>query len=310
MTPPTPDAPGRFANAGLYSLVVAIWGTSWIGLKLQVGADVAVLASVAYRFGLAGGLLVLWCLMRRHSLFMTRGQHLRVAVQGIILFGVNYLFFYNAAQYLTSGLLAVVFSTVVVLNIILGAVFLGLRLEARMVGGAALGLAGIAAVFWPEVSALSLADSGLRGVALAMGGALSAAVGMTLSAVNQKAGLRVMPTNAFGMLYGGAAVAVAAVVTGTPFGFAWTLPYAGGLAYLVVFSSIIGFGAYLTLLGRIGPARASYASVLFPILALAVSTAVEGYAWTPQALAGVALVLTGNILVLTRPAQGPAKKAA
>lgn len=303
MTAPTPAGapPGRFADAGLYALVVAIWGSSWIGLKLQVGADVAVLASVTYRFALAGVLLVALALARGHSLRLSRGQHLRVAAQGMVLFGANYLCFYAAAQHLTSGLLAVAFSTVIVLNIILGALFLGLRLEARMAGGAVLGLGGIALVFWPEVSSLSLADAGLKGVLLALGGTACAAIGMTLSAANQKAGLKVMPTNAFGMLYGAAAVGAVALATGTPFSFAWTWGYAGGLAYLVVFSSVIAFSAYLTLLGRIGPARASYASVLFPVVALGISTVVEGYAWTPAAFAGVALVLLGNVLVLTKP---------
>lgn len=304
--PPPAGPPGRFADAGLYALVVAIWGSSWIGLKLQVGADVAVLASVTYRFGLAGLLLVGLALLRRQSLLLSRAQHLRVAAQGIILFGVNYLCFYGAAQHLTSGLLAVAFSTVIVLNIILGALFLGLRLEARMTAGAVLGLGGIALVFWPEVSSLSLADSGLKGVLLALGGTACAAVGMTLSAANQKAGLKVIPTNAFGMLYGGAAVGAVAVVTGTPFSFAWTWSYAGGLAYLVVFSSVIAFTAYLTLLGRIGPARASYASVLFPVVALGISTVAEGYVWTPMAFGGVALVLMGNVLVLTKPKAAPA----
>jgi drug/metabolite transporter (DMT)-like permease len=60
----------------------------------------------------------------------------------------------------------------------------------------------------------------------------------------------------------------------------------------------MAFGAYLTLLGRIGADRAAYATVLFPLVALAISTVVEDYAWTPIALAGVALVLTGNLLVL------------
>lgn len=302
MSAPSPaGSPGRFADAGLYALVVAIWGTSWIGLKLQVGADVAVLASVTYRFGLAGLLLIGLALARRQSLILSRSQHLRVATQGVILFGINYLCFYGAAQHLTSGLLAVAFSTVIVMNIILGALFLGIRLEGRMAGGAVLGLGGIGLVFWPEVSSLSLADSGLKGVLLALGGTACAAVGMTLSAANQKAGLKVIPTNAFGMLYGATAVGAVALATGTPFAFAWTWSYAGGLAYLVVFSSVIAFTAYLTLLGRIGPARASYASVLFPVVALGISTLAEGYVWTPTAFGGVALVLMGNLLVLTKP---------
>lgn len=299
---PAPAAgAARFADAGLYAVVVAIWGTSWIGLTLQVGAGVEILPSVAYRFGLASLILFAWCALRGQRLRYTRAQHLRMAVQGIILFGLNYMFFYSAAQYLTSGLLAVVFSTVVVINIVFGVLFLGARLEGRLIAGAAAGLSGIALVFWPEVSTLSFEDSALRGVAYALGGTLCAATGMTLSARNQRAGLRVVPTNAYSMGYAALVVALAATVTGTPFGFAWTLSYVGGLAYLVVMSSVLAFAAYLTLLGRIGPARASYASVLFPILALALSTAFEGYTWTAEAFGGVILVLAGNVLVLARP---------
>lgn len=292
-------------NHGLYALVVAIWGTSWIGLKLQVGADVAVMASVAYRFALAAALLFGWCVLRGLTLRFTPAQHLRMAVQGIILFGINYTFFYGGAQYLTSGLVAVGFSTVIIFNMILGAAVLGQKPEPRLIGGAVLGLGGIALVFWPEVSSLTLADDGAKGVALTLAGTICAAIGMTLSARNQKAGLKVVQGNAFGMAYGAAFLVVVALITGTPFGFATTVEYVGGLIYLAVAGSVIAFGAYLTLVGRIGPSRASYASVLFPILALAVSTAFEGYQWTPVAFGGVALVLMGNLLVLTRPAARP-----
>lgn len=298
-TRPTPIAATRTDHM-LYALVVCIWGTSWIGISIQVETGVPVLASIAYRFGIAAAVLILWCRLRGQSLSLTLGQHLRIAVQGGVLFGANYYFFYNAAAYLASGLLSVVFSTVVIFNIVLGALFLGARLEVRVVGGAALGLCGITLVFWPEVATLSLDDAGAVGMLYSLAGTLCAAVGMTLSAHNQASGLKVMPTNAFGMLYGGLLMAVIAVLTDTPFTFAWTLPYVGAMAYLSVISSVIAFGAYLTLLGRIGTARASYASVLFPILALAVSTAVEGYRWTPMAFSGVALVLAGNVLVLVR----------
>ena len=64
----------------------------------------------------------------------------------------------------------------------------------------------------------------------------------------------------------------------------------------------MAFACYLTLLRRIGAARAGYATVLFPIVALAISTLFEGYAWTALAVRGVALALLGNVVVLTRPA--------
>ncbi|NIT71893.1 EamA family transporter, partial [candidate division KSB1 bacterium] len=53
-----------------------------------------------------------------------------------------------------------------------------------------------------------------------------------------------------------------------------------------------------TLLGRIGADRAAYVTVLFPIIALLLSTFFEGYRWQSSAILGVALVLIGNVLVL------------
>ncbi len=72
--------------------------------------------------------------------------------------------------------------------------------------------------------------------------------------------------------------------------------------YLAVGATVLAFAAYLALLRRIGAARAGYSTVLFPIVALAISTVVEGYVWTVFAALGVALALAGNVLVLRQPA--------
>jgi drug/metabolite transporter (DMT)-like permease len=286
---------------GLYALVVAIWGTSWIGLKWQVGADVDLLASITYRFAIAALVLFAWCRLRGLPLRFTAAQHLRIAAQGALLFSGNYVLFYAAARHLTSGLLAVAFSTVIVFNLVLAALFLGQRLERRLLAGTVLGLVGVAMVFWPEIGGFSLSDDGARGALLALGGTVCAALGMTIAARNQQAGVPVVPSTAFGMAWGTLATAVLALASGARFGFAVTPAYVGSLLYLALVASVLAFCAYLTLLGRIGPARASYASVLFPVLALAVSTWLEGYQWTPLALGGVVLVLAGNVLVLSWP---------
>jgi drug/metabolite transporter (DMT)-like permease len=81
---------------------------------------------------------------------------------------------------------------------------------------------------------------------------------------------------------------------------ALTLPYLGGLIYLAVIASVIAFACYLTLLGRIGSARAGYATVMFPVAALLVSTVLEDFTWGPEALTGLACVIAGNLLVLRR----------
>lgn len=65
---------------------------------------------------------------------------------------------------------------------------------------------------------------------------------------------------------------------------------------------MIGFTAYLLLVGRIGPERAAYSTVLFPIVALNLSVWFEGYHWSLSGLFGLGLVIAGNILVFYRPA--------
>lgn len=298
-----------WADHGLYALVVCIWGSSWVGLKMQVGADVPALVSVFYRFALSAAVLFGWCHLRGISLRYSLAQHGAMATQGILLFAVNYALFYNAAYYLTGGLIAIVFSTVVIMNLFLSLLITKAPIDGRLGLGAALGLVGIVVVFIPELGSLALSDQGLdaphgnplKGVGLALAGTACAAVGMTLSARNQRAGLTVLASNAWGMGYAAIALFATILVSGTPLRFSWTPSYVGGLLYLSLISSVVAFGAYLTLVGRIGVTRASYASVLFPIIALALSTVTEGYQWTLDASLGIILVLSGNVLVLYRP---------
>jgi len=91
-----------------------------------------------------------------------------------------------------------------------------------------------------------------------------------------------------------------ALVSDVPIVFDWSLEYVGSLLYLSIFGSIIAFGAYLTLVGRIGADRAAYATVLFPLVALVISSIFENFEWTPLALVGVGLVLVGNVMVVGR----------
>ena len=287
-------------NHALYAAVVLIWGTTWIALKYQVGV-VSPEVSVALRFLLAAALLMAWCGVRRLPMRFNGRQHAFMAAQGLGLFCLNYIPFYWAAQWLTSGLLAVAFSSVIVFNLLLGALFLGHRIEGRVALGAAVGLGGIALVFWPELQGVDLGSDTALGVGLALLGTIAASCGMMISSRNQRAGLPVLQTNAYGMLYGG--LVTAAYVTlapGVSWGWDGRMEYAVALGYLALFGSVLAFGFYLTLLGRIGPARASYASVLFPVIALGISTLLEGYHWPLVAVAGMILVLAGNVLVLTR----------
>lgn len=297
-----------FFNLGLYGATVLFWGTTWIAMKYQAG-PVAAELSVAYRFTIAAAVVFLWALAARQRLRFAPRDHALLAAMGLCMFSFNFYFFYQAAAWVTSGLLAVVFSMTVVLNIINGRLLLGRRAAPRTLVAAALGVAGIVVLFWPEVSRFDLADDGSLGLLLALTGTLCFSLGNIASAGAQLRGLPVLSCNAWGMAYGALAMYVLALAGGAPFVFDARPSYGIGLIYLAFCGSVLAFGAYLTLLGRIGADRAAYATVLFPLVALAISTVVEDYVWTPGALAGVALVLAGNLLVLLRP-RAPAPQAA
>lgn len=288
-------------NAALYVLTVLIWGSTWIAIKYQLG-EVSVLVSIAHRSMLAAVLVlgVLW--LRRRSLRLAPREHLFVLAQGLLLFSGNYVFIYPAMAHLTSGLVAVVFSTMVILNMVNGALFLRLPVSPMVAVGGAVGLLGMTALFLPELKAFSLSDSSFRALLLCVGGTFCASLGNIFAARNTRAGNSVLVCNAWGMFYGACALYGVALIMGEPITVSLRPSYLWSLVYLSVFGSVIAFWAYVTLIGKIGPGRAAYSSLLFPVVALAISTVVEGFEWSLLALFGLALVLFGNWLVMRRGA--------
>ncbi|HTN34205.1 MAG TPA: EamA family transporter [Marinobacter sp.] len=281
----------------LYLSTVLIWGSTFLAIRLQLG-EVPGDVSIAYRFAIAALALMLWCWFTKRNMRFGFRQHLWMMAQGLMLFGINYMLVYEASADITSGLIAVVFSTIIVMNIVNGALFFGNRVSRAVIAGAALGLVGICLVFLPEVRALDANGTTLRAIILSLAGTFISSFGNMLSARNQASQLPVMQSNAYGMAYGALALALIAWGRGESFVFETTWTYAGSLIYLALIGSVLAFGSFLTLLGRIGPERAAYCMVLFPIVALALSTMFENYLWTVEAVVGVSLVLAGNLLVI------------
>ncbi|CAI2799291.1 Putative membrane protein [Pseudomonas [fluorescens] SBW25] len=292
--------PEPVMNLSLYLLTVLIWGTTWIALKWQLGV-VAIPVSIVYRFGLAALVLFALLLLSRKLQVMNRRGHLICVAQGLCLFCVNFMCFLTASQWIPSGLVAVVFSTATLWNALNARVFFGQRVARNVLMGGGLGLAGLGLLFWPEVVGHTASPQTLLGLGLALLGTMCFSAGNMLSSLQQKAGLRPLTTNAWGMAYGAAMLATYCAVRGIPFEMDWSARYVGALWYLVIPGSVIGFTAYLTLVGRMGPERAAYCTVLFPVVALNVSAFAEGYQWTAPALAGLVLVMVGNVLVFRKP---------
>ena len=290
---------GSIQNLLLYITTILIWGSSWLAIKLQLGY-VDPMVSVAYRFLLASGISWIYCRYSGRLMRFGLRDHLFMFLQGASLFSLNYLLFYISELTLTSGLAAVIFSTLVVMNMLNGIILLKNRFEVRMGVGACIGLAGIVMVFWPEITDFEMGDENLSAAAIAVLATFLASLGNIASARNQQNGIPVIEANTYGMTYGALLMLALSFASGKEFTIEMTATYIGSLLFLSVFASILAFLSYLTLLGKVGVERAAYATLLFPLVALGISTVFEGYHWSAYAGTGVALILTGNLLILRR----------
>lgn len=287
----------------LFIVPCVIWGSTWLVIKYQYGI-VAPEVSVAYRFIAASLMLFAWCAMRApdpdYRLGFTAREHVQLALVGMLQFAVNYVFVYLAEQYLTSGLVAVVFALMVIWNL-LGARFLfGQSLSMALLVGAACGVVGVALVFWPELASVQGDLAQVKGLVFALLGSIGASAGNLATQRLYARKIPVLPCTAWGMLYGSLGTVLYCVVTGIPFTWDPSMTYLVSLAYLTVVGSVVAFAMYLTLLKRVGAGRSGYTSAVIPVLAMLLSTFFEDYAWTLPAIFGMALVLAGNVLVMKR----------
>lgn len=245
-------------------------------------------------------MLFVWSKIKGLRLSFKLSSHKWFALMGLFMFCLNYILAYRAQIHITSALSAIAFSAMLWMNILNARIFFGVRVGPRIYFGALLGIIGIVVLFGPQVAEISLSDGVFFGSALAVCGALMASFGNMASQAAQKEKLPVVQSNAWSMLYGGFFTGVLAVAGGQEFTFDASPGYVISLLYLTVFGSVIAFGAYLTLLGRVGAHRAGYASVMFPVVALILSILFEGLTLDWSIFLGFGLVLAGNLLVLMR----------
>ena len=284
-------------NFFLYIAAALIWGSTWLGIKLQL-TQVPPILSVGYRFCLAALILAVYCILRNKRLKFSRRDHLFMVIQGFSLFGLSYCMSYLATSYLTSGLVAVVFSTILMWNILNLRLFMGQAIAWRAFWGGILGLSGICIVFWNDLSAFT-ATRGLIGLGMGLVGAYLASIGNVVGARNARSGVPVTQANVYGMAYGGLLTLAIHFGGGGELVMDWSAGYLAPMLYLTVFGSIVAFGCYMLLIGRIGAEYAAYVTLLMPIIALGLSTWFENFHWTANTAIGVAIVLIGNLFILT-----------
>ena len=287
------------SNLQLFAVCVLIWGSTWIAITFQLGS-VAPEMSVAYRFLLAAAIMFAFCRWRKLSLKFGPRQHLDLALFGTAMFCVSYILVYYAETFIVSGMVAVAYSGMPMMNMMAARLFFGTKMTLRITVAAAFGIAGIVCVFWPEFGKLSVSRNAELGALLAVLSVLASCAGSMMATRTQKLGYATWTSMAWGMFYGGALALLFGLAMGRSISFDATPAYIGSLVYLALLGSIVTFGCYLTLMGRIGAARTGYVGVMVPIVALTVSYFFEKFAWSFLTTAGVILSIIGNIIMLRK----------
>ena len=286
-----------------FVLITLIWSSTWIVIKDQLGAGAGAVPpswSVAYRFAFACAAMFAMARISGAPLRLGRKGHLLALAIGIPQFVLNFNFVYAAEQYVTSGIVAVVFALLVVPNAGFAKLFFGHELTRRFLLGSIIAMAGVVLLFVAELR-VSEATAGqvMLGIGFTLIAILSASVGNLLQLVEDVKRMPVATLLAWSMLYGTAAnAAIALALYGAP--VVETRPgYWLGLLYLGLVASALAFFFYYRILRVIGPGKAAYSSVLVPIVAMLLSTIFEDYRWTVLAAAGGILAIVGLVIALS-----------
>lgn len=291
----------RFENLILYAICTLIWGSTWLVITFQIDAASPV-TSVFWRFLLAAGLLWAFCLWKKQNLKYSPKDHLLFVGQGVLMFSINYMLTYTAETMISSGMVALSFTALVYYNMFGMRLFFKKPITPNVIWGSLLGGVGIIFIFLNEILNFDPSSKTIWGLLVGFLATLSASMGNMVAQKSYQQKIPVVVTNTWGMLYGSLFTLIVALVLGHDLSIPLNARFLGALFYLALFGSVIAFGAYLSLAGKIGAEKAAYTSVLSPVIALTLSSFFENFQWTPYIILGVVLCLLGNVLTLTKRA--------
>ncbi|MRX27252.1 DMT family transporter [Kangiella sp. HZ709] len=283
----------------LYIFTVLVWGSTWFTIEYQLGVVPHEYSSF-YRFISASLILFAYCFYRKLNLKFSLKHHFWMLLLGLTLFSFNYIMVYEAQEHLTSAMASVIFSAILIVNIFNSWLFFRTPISKEVIIGAIIGLTGIVLIFWKDIGDFSFENKALYGLVISLLGVLAASIGNMVSVQTQKYQLPVMQMNAYAMGYGALLSLLIGLVQGKALIYDTATSYSISMIYLSLFGSVLAFGAYLTLLRRIGIHKATYVVVMFPAVALLISTFFEDFVWTWPIAIGIILIGIGNLFVVNR----------
>ena len=276
---------------GLYALLVLIWSSTWVAIKIGL-EDAPALLGAGVRFALAGVVLLVIAAIQRRSL---RTDWMLAGVLAVAPFAFAYGLVYWGEQYVPSGLAAVLFGVLPLYTALLGAVLLPDEpLRAPLLVGVLIAIGGLALAFLESVELGAAEKAALGASALAL-----SPLGAALGGIAQKlraAELDAVVLNGWGMLGGGILLLAASAISEDWGEFVWSAESVGSILYLALFGSAIAFVTLTVLLRQISAMAMSFLAMLLPFGALIFGATLYDESITARALAGAVLVAAGLLI--------------
>ncbi len=286
-------------NFILFGITLFCWSPTWYIIKFQLGY-VDPLVSVFYRFLAASMIIFIYLIIKNKKLRFSLNHHIWFLFFGTCLYSLNYVFFYLSNTYLISAFPAVVFSTVVIMNIIGEAFYFKKKPSVKTLIGATIGMIGIIIIFNDEIFNFNLSNGVHVGLSLALLGTFSASTGNMIYQRNLNNSFPLIQTLAYSMLYGSLVTLLITQLKGTELLIEYSFSYIASLTYLSIVGSIFAFIFYLKLLEKVGAGRAGYVGVVMPVLALLISTIFENLMWQTDLIIGLPILIIGAVLVINQ----------
>lgn len=283
-----------------FALVYVFWGSTYLAIGIADQEHLPPAVMCAMRFAVAGSLMLAACAAMRRRVRITREEALRLATIGcLLLVGGNFGLAW-AEQWVPTGFAALIIAITPIWFLLLETfVFRGDRLSRRGLCGVALGIVGVALLFWTKFENRAvLGLMPLIGASTLLLSSFSWSLGSVLS---RKWQMKVDPftATAWEMIFAAAGNAIVAVGTGEVHHIVLTRRGLGAVLYLVVFGSWVGYTAYIWLLKHVPTPKVATYAYVNPLVAVFLGWIVLGERLDGFMFAGMIVIVLGVALVTT-----------
>lgn len=281
-----------------FVVVTLIWGSTWFVIRDGLGA-VPAIWSVTYRFVIASLGMAAYLAASGQSFRLDRSGWTLALMIGVTQFVTNYNFVYLAEGFITSGLVAVVFALLIIPNSLFSRLFYKTRLSRAFLAGASIAVIGVALLLLHEYRSAAVGGPAvLKGIGFTLVAVLAASLSNVVQQADSARRQNMFALVGWSMAIGAVLDALLALAVSGPPPLPADARYWAGVSYLALAGSTLTFPLYYGIIRAVGAGPASWSSVLIPVIAMLISTLLEGFHWSGLAIAGSLLVATGLVIAV------------